>query len=51
MREPVPESRRWPMLSLPQSCSEPDGSTAEVLLVAELAFHMASRTTPQVNEF
>src|SRR6202167_3081718 len=37
-RDPVSESRRLPMLSLPQSCSEPDaGRRAEVLLVAELA--------------
>src|SRR3984957_19224134 len=38
MREPASESRRLPMLSLPQSCSEPDpGRKAEVVLVAELA--------------
>src|ERR1700678_2975564 len=37
-RDPASESRRLPMLSLPQSCSEPDaGREAEVVLVAELA--------------
>src|SRR6202046_3724502 len=38
IRDPASESRRLPMLSLPQSCSEPDlGREAEVVLVAELA--------------